>query len=296
MAAVLPTGWMRGLRYHVDHYDQQGYTSLPVLAADEVKRIRTAIFNYTRSGGRLVRRKGLGVGGYFIPGFHNDVALKWIAQLIDSKPNVHALLRHVAGDHRLLSRNEIYVSRAGAWHADTMSRFSGVDILPPGIDEWSRLPDGEVYNVITVTLYLQDHAADHRGLGVQRGSHRLGRDQLLRSMSKGERHPTFVGLNTSIGDAAIFNSRLSHRGQPGSPSSGSERTARISVAMQYGRVNVFSEAHDRCYALRNKLLDQDLCGGHPWNRPRQKNCTAPLIAQAKRGLRWPKGVSADTWR
>lgn len=281
---------------HVDHYDRQGYTALPVLAADEVERVSTAIFNYTRSGGRLVRRKGLGVGGFFIPGFHNDVDLDWIAKLIDSKPNVHAMLRHVAGDHRLLSRNEIYVSRAGAWHADTMSRFSGVDILPRGVDEWSRLPDGEVYNVITVTLYLQDHSEDRRGLGVQRGSHLLGRGPLLNLMAKGERHPSFVGLNTSIGDAVVFNSRLSHRGQPGAssggPSSDPEGTARISVAMQYGRVNVFSDAHDRCYALRNKLLDENLCGGHPWTRPRQRNCTAPLIAQAKRGLRWPNGMTS----
>ena len=258
---------------HADEYRARGFTILSsTLSEHEVESMAATIYGYIERNGALVRPYGLGdSGGWYVADFPREASLRPMLTAVDSKRALHRVLGCVLGEaYTLLSRNEFYVSRWAAWHMDTVWEPSAEPGWRPVYAAerthahlWDPLPNGEVYGIATVAIYLQDHTNDTQALTVRPGSHA----DKARAINKRElgKMPT-QSLHPRKGDVLVFDSRLSHRGQLREFANFERvlrgRRQRMVLSFNYGKSNAFSESHRRSFEMRNELvLNQSLCHG-----------------------------------
>jgi hypothetical protein len=258
---------------HADEYRARGFTILSsTLSEHEVESMAATIYGYIERNGALVRPYGLGdSGGWYVADFPREASLRPMLTAVDSKRALHRVLGCVLGEaYTLLSRNEFYVSRWAAWHMDTVWEPSAEPGWRPVYAAerthahlWDPLPNGEVYGIATVAIYLQDHTNDTQALTVRPGSHA----DKARAINKRElgKMPT-QSLHPRKGDVLVFDSRLSHRGQLREFANFERvlrgRRQRMVLSFNYGKSNAFSESHRRSFEMRNELvLNQSLCYG-----------------------------------
>jgi ectoine hydroxylase-related dioxygenase (phytanoyl-CoA dioxygenase family) len=175
-----------------DELKRDGFAVLrSVLTAEEVTRLRQnaevglARAGLARNGGRTVPDAAAGAPE--------------IAWALGHRRLLAAVRDHV-GEDRLVFTHEADVHRniqAGNWHKD-----SGEQVMADGYFGCAAIGDDSC-QVYKVAIYLQDHSHGG-GLHVKPGSHRAA----LRTAGEG------VPVMTRVGDAVIFDVRLTHRGVP----------------------------------------------------------------------------------
>ena len=138
---------------------------------------------------------------WFIPDIRSEPGpLADLFTLVDRSPQLRGTLETLLGGGavRFLGRNEVLINRFLPWHRD---KFDGaLAAYTRGMDPWRS-----GYPVVTVGLFLQDHARDRLGLVVQPGTHRVRAD--------GPYPPnhTHRVISSQLGDALVWDTRLWHR-------------------------------------------------------------------------------------
>ena len=128
---------------------------------------------------------------------------------------------------------------------------------------WKRKADGDDvgYRILTVGLYLEDHSADtdDRALTVAPYSqHNACYRRPYANYTTARAHPR-------KGDAVVFDTRISHRGQAKAYANFERNVAqphRTLLTLNYGLHGEFSDGYDRGFAMRNLVLNNvSACGG-----------------------------------
>lgn len=288
-------------------FERDGFVTLQdVLTAAEVEQMRSSVYNYIESSGPLVRtswndgsvERRIGpsgtwdLGGWFIAGYEGEPSLQHILVTIDSKPELHEVLRDFMDGRpyrRIRGRAELYVDRWGGWHMDTVEQLTGGQHqkegaglfkgyrIPHATSSWSQLPRREEsvpsvresHQIFSVAVYLQDHTRSDlqdRGLHVIAGTHASQAAHYASTLNQSESQPVRM-LQPRLGDVVVFDSRLRHRSQEQRHTSHTSHRAlthdhHTVVAMSYGRDNLFSDAYDRMFAMRTLLINnRSICGG-----------------------------------
>lgn len=251
----------------LNNFEKTGFFVLrKALQAEEVLRMANAISDYVRASGKLLRPHALSdTGGWFVADFPAEPAFAGFRELVESSPKLRAALTEVLGgpSYRALSRQEIYIGRASAWHYDWMhgplERYATDAPALPGL--WGLLPNNETIKLATVAVYLQSHAAANNlnALTVRPGRHL---DPAGTARGRGRQELT---LHPDVGDVVVFDARLPHRGQDRRHADWTrDRNApshRAMLSMQFGRDDAFAERVDRAYAVRNAIFnDESVCG------------------------------------
>lgn len=174
-----------------DQMQERGYAVIRnLLNLDDIRSLRESCEAFFLSKTHM--RSNLGRN---MPDATRHVpAIHWLY----SHPNVLAAFRAALGrDDIVFTRHcDVAMNRLSSWHRDSggpTPYFSG-----------DYIADDEC-RVYKMALYLQPHGADGNGLWVRHGTHRK-HDQ-----NDGEiRH-----LETELGDAVVFDVRLTHSGQFG---------------------------------------------------------------------------------
>ena len=255
----------------------QGFTILrSVLSVAEVKAIRNSVHDYYAAynsgvGGALTRVHALqkDAGGWFVAGYDNDPQLRHIATTITSKPALHEALANLLdathwvgegkpphGTYYRLSRTEIYTDRWNAYHSDTVAvpRKSPLRTYQLPVSLWSSAADNETHRIVSVAVYLQDHAHNNRSLRIMPGTH-----------TQPKAKSSELALKPSLGDVVLFDSRLIHRGQGEQYANHKRiltREHHTVLAFSYGRASAFAESHDRFFAMRTLLLNNESICAH----------------------------------
>jgi ectoine hydroxylase-related dioxygenase (phytanoyl-CoA dioxygenase family) len=174
---------------------RDGFTVLrSALSIEEVSRLREdaerALWRagMARSGGRSVSDAAAGAP-----------EIGWAL----AHPGLLAAVRDRLGENDLVFTHEADVHRniqAGNWHKD-----SGEQVMVDGYFGCQAIGNDSC-RVYKVAIYLQDHAHGG-GLYVRPGSHRSA------SLTLGDEVPVL----TCVGDAVLFDVRLTHRGVRRSP-------------------------------------------------------------------------------
>ena len=253
-------------------FDSQGFTILPQLIRPQIidgfaASIRAHLENNAIGERHKHLMSGDAYGGWYLPGFAQHENLRHIFEsIVDRTPRLKEALQSILGEHRPLSRNEIYVDRFTDWHIDALYNSLASYNKPLRVHSacrfsahcggnallWGRLPNNETQRIATAALYLQDHkeAGNVQALSVRPQSHH--------GLASPRRNLTEATLHVAKGDLVLFDARLHHRGQTREYANYERRTLagphRMVVSITFGRNNAFSEAFERGFALRNALL------------------------------------------
>ena len=138
---------------------------------------------------------------WFIPDIRSEPGpLADLFTLVDRSPQLRGTLETLLGGGavRFLGRNEVLINRFLPWHRDKLD--GALAAYTRAMDPWRS-----GYPVVTVGLFLQDHARDRLGLVVQPGTHRVRAD--------GPYPPnhTHRVISSQLGDALVWDTRLWHR-------------------------------------------------------------------------------------
>lgn len=213
-----------------DRLQEHGYAHIVgLLNRSEVDALRSLAHQYCY--GETRRALPLSWGGYSIPGFldlPDFVEARW---LLDDR-RVHDVLRAAFGGahFRFASHNDIGCDFVGVWHKDILR---GPHRKYQTSDIWAPDGTGEVYGIYKLMFYLQDHDHDSRALKVVPGSHR-SRDISLQG--------GFTALHPRMGDAVIFDQRVSHAGNTFYDVFG---PGRLFLQLGFGRANRFTDEFER---------------------------------------------------
>merc|ERR1712232_949343 len=140
-------------------------------------------------------------GGYSVPAFLDFDEFAEAKWLVNDK-RVHNVLQAAFGGeaYRFASHNDVGCNFVGVWHKDILrdsdSQFQKCDV-------WSPDPDGEEHEIFKFMFYLQDHVDDEQAIKFMPGSHVLRRTPWENG---------YVALHPRLGDAVIFDQRISHAG------------------------------------------------------------------------------------
>tara|TARA_B110000858_G_scaffold186846_1_gene230478 strand:+ start:184 stop:1029 length:846 start_codon:yes stop_codon:yes gene_type:complete len=185
---------------------------------------------------RCAASESIDVAGLTIPSF---LALQEYAPFRETLLSNRAVLEcldAVCGkEHRFLHHSDISIDRPSFWHKDRLNGpFRRFESLSP----WETTRDGETMKIYKLLLYLQDHRDNNDSLKIIPGSH-------LRSeiCVTGEK---VVQLRPKLGDAIIFDQRLTHSGTHNpAPSFRASSPPRILVTLGFGANNIFSDDFER---------------------------------------------------
>lgn len=243
----------------------RGYMMLPgLMAPSEVDSLAQQVDQYIASGGRMLRPYGLGNrGGWYVADF--QLALPRVYAALHGRRRLHAALSDIFGGprYRVLARNDLYTDLHTDWHLDKLSGPFTKYLGPDRCAMWKRKADGDDagYRILTVGLYLEDHSADtdDRALTVAPYSqHNACYRRPYANYTTARAHPR-------KGDAVVFDTRISHRGQAKAYANFERNVAqphRTLLTLNYGLHGEFSDGYDRGFAMRNLVLNNvSACGG-----------------------------------
>lgn len=174
--------------------EQVGYTLVKqAFTRDEIKRLRSSLQRYFEHGGDYTYL----FGGKARPDAFNAEGLADIVWLL-SNERIAQALKAIAGPDVLFCRHsDAHCNLISGWHKDDTGYGT--------TDHWGLTESGEEYAVYKIGLYLDDHGDDDptsSPLRVRKGSHRS------RGLEDGE----VVAIHTEVGDAIIFDCRITHMG------------------------------------------------------------------------------------
>lgn len=218
-----------------------GYVHVPALLnRSEVQALRAIAHGYCYGEPR--RALPLSYGGYSVPGFL-DLPEFAGARWLPEDPRVQTLLRATFNGtaFRFASHNDVGCDFVGVWHKDVLrgkvAKFQECDV-------WSSDTDGESHDIYKLMFYLQDHEQDEQALKVIPGSH------VLRTTPWDD---GYVALHPRMGDAVIFDQRLSHAGNTFYDVFGQ---GRLFMQVGFGRANRFTDEFERGTRERQQDLQR----------------------------------------
>merc|ERR1712100_406138 len=136
----------------------------------------------------------------------------------------------------------------GVCHKDVLrgdvAKFQECDI-------WSADSSGERHEIYKVMFYLQDHDHDEQALKVLPGSHLLRRTPW---------ETGYVAVHPQMGDALIFDQRISHAGNTYYDALGA---GRLFMQVGFGRKNRFTDEFERGTIARQQTLQQRMLAATP---------------------------------
>merc|ERR1712100_756187 len=149
----------------------------------------------------------------------------------------------------------------GVCHKDVLrgdvAKFQECDI-------WSADSSGERHEIYKVMFYLQDHDHDEQALKVLPGSHLLRRTPW---------ETGYVAVHPQMGDALIFDQRISHAGNTYYNALG---PGRLFMQVGFGRKNRFTDEFERGTIARQLAGQTRMLQGSP-----QQAGLSTLIADIK---------------
>lgn len=217
-----------------DELQHQGYVIVKgVFSHEEIAAAREATIAYAATQSTLAN-----ASGKFLPEFLEIPELAPVAAL-NRSPKLKAALDDCfqGQPYRFCGHSDIGINRVvSGWHKDILN---GAYTSYMKASPWSTGPAGELYQILKVGIYLEDHTDDPNALQVVPGSH-LRADMATSGA---------VRLRPALGDCIVFDQRITHRGM--------ERQVegtRIMVSFGYGANNFFTDAFEA--GTRARQLDQ----------------------------------------
>jgi len=228
--------WEESLRQKLDVH---GYAHVKgLLRREEVVQLRGLAQTYCY--GEQRKALPLGYGGYSVPAFL-DIPEFADARWLPKDPRLHRVLGAVFNgtDYRDASHNDVGCDFVGVWHKDVL-RGDAAKFQECGV--WSPDSKGDRHEIYKVMFYLQDHASDEQSMKVIPGSHVLPETPWERG---------YVAMHPLMGDAVIFDQRLSHAGNTFYNVFGE---GRLFMQVGYGRKNRFTDEFERGTVQRQQTL------------------------------------------
>lgn len=170
---------------------ENGYAVIPqAFSIQEISALRRTLSRYFSDGDYQYMH-----GGKARPDFLNCEDLSSLSWILRNE-KVVAVLNELVGQDILYCRHsDAQMNVTNSWHKDHCSNVES--------DPWSQSHDSEDYGIYKIALYLQDYSSgDNYALRVRKGSH------MSSQIDDGE----VVDLCTRLGDAIIFDCRLTHMG------------------------------------------------------------------------------------
>ncbi len=170
-----------------------GFAVIPqAFSATEIDILRNTLSSYFSNGDFLYMH-----GGKARPDFLNCDELSSLSWILSNEKTVSVLKQLVGHDLMFCHHSDAQMNVTNSWHKDHCS--------PNPFAPWEPSNDEEGYNVYKIALYLQDYSdGEDYALRVRKGSH------MSNSLTQGD----IEEINTSAGDAIIFDCRLTHMGYP----------------------------------------------------------------------------------
>lgn len=219
---------------HLEDYLLNGYTiAKSVIPTEMIEDCRKEVLDYIRANKTLIN-----ANGNFIPDFVDVSGLQLTANL-RNLPQVHQILSELfqGVPYRFCGHSDVAVNRVvSGWHKDILN---GPYVRFQKLDPWSPAPNGDLYTILKVAVYLEDHSNNMDGLQVVPGSH------LKRGLETGGA----IRLKPVVGDVIFFDQRITHRGM--------ERqipTERILISFGFGAENQFTDNFEA--GTRARQFDQ----------------------------------------
>lgn len=218
---------------------EHGYAHIVgLLNRSEVEQLRSLAQNYCY--GDVRKAKPLAYGGYSVPAFLDIPEFSGAKWLVNDA-RLHSLLAGVFNgtEYRFASHNDVGCDFVGVWHKDVLRgnvrKYQECDV-------WSPDEHGERHDIVKVMFYLQDHLYDDQAMKVIPGSHVLDRTPW---------DTGYTALHPQMGDAVVFDQRLSHAGNtyynPFGP-------GRLFMQVGFGKKNRFTDEFERGTVERQKTL------------------------------------------
>jgi len=229
-------GWEQKLR---DNLAEYGYAHVvELLNHSDLQPMRQLAESFCYGDPR--RALQLSYGGYSVPGFLNVSQFAGAHWLVDDA-RLHRALKAVfnGSRYRFASHNDVGCDFVGVWHKDVLR---GAAAAHQRCDVWSPDTDGERHEIVKVMFYLQDHVHDEQALKVIPGSHLERRTPWDWG---------YVALHPRVGDAVIFDQRLSHAGNTYYNPFGNRR---LLMQVGFGRINRFTDEFERGTVQRQESL------------------------------------------
>jgi hypothetical protein len=204
----------------------KGYTIVQgAYTAEQLEKAKDATHSYFESHPSLAN-----ASGKFLPDFLGIEALAPMAALKDSPAVADAFEAYFGGvnAYRFCGHSDIGVNRVvSGWHKDILN---GAFVSYQTVDPWATGPARELYQILKLGIYLEDHSTDSGALEVVPGSH------LKRSLDTSGS----VRLHPALGDAILFDQRITHRGL-----AAPVKSSRIMISFGFGANNLFTDNFEK---------------------------------------------------
>ena len=200
---------------------------------------------------------------------------------LHNNTRLHSALSRVFGGpthYRATQRADYSVNKLKGWHRDyhgnhrddPLRRYFRTPLSPNStfrLDQFDTGPDGERQQFVLAAAYLQDHTKDDSALTVRAGTHRT--ESCCDANGNCPVGPVSAGfecktdmpsqvLRPGPADIILMDYRLLHRS-----SVRLHRGHRLLVALGYAaQDNLFSEAADRFFAIREAADSGGVCSSH----------------------------------
>lgn len=178
---------------YAQEVEELGYTVIKqAFSREEIARLRASLESYFQGGDYTYL-----FGGKARPDAFNAERLADITWLLSNERIANALKQIAGPDIRFCHHSDAHCNLISGWHKD--------DTGYGETDHWAPSESGDTYAVYKIGLYLDDHSdntATSSPLRVRKGSHRL------QNLDEGE----VYAIPTQVGDAIIFDCRISHMG------------------------------------------------------------------------------------
>jgi len=210
---------------------EQGYAHVKsVFNRSEAESMRRLAHDYCY--GDVRKALPISWGGYSIPNFLGLPEFESVKPLLLEDDRMHQLLRAAFGDdeYRFASHNDVACDFVAVWHKDVLRGPQRKFQLH---DMWKPAESGDVHEIYKILFYLQDHDFDERATKVVPRSHNSSQIAL---------EDGYVAVHPQLGDAIIFDQRLSHSGNTYYDPLGA---GRLFMQVGWGRKNVFTDEFER---------------------------------------------------
>lgn len=237
-------GWEKAL---AENLSTNGYAHFKgLLNQSSAQSLRNLAEDYCY--GETRKALPLSWGGYTVPAFLDLPEFQAARWLLEDKA-LHIVLRTVfqGDDYRFASHNDIGCDFISGWHKDILR---GPVKRHQVHDVWSD-ELGQRHEIYKILFYLQDHENDDMAVKVVPGSHKLRHIGLEHGIT---------ALRPSMGDAIIFDQRLSHAGNSFYYPFGK---GRIFMQIGFGKANIFTEEFQRGTVERQQSYQSKMLEGEP---------------------------------